>query len=280
MNRIKEIRVSRKYTQEALAKELGISREYLNKVENGSKPLSGKLLESIALKLHSTPKEICPDDFGSGKDSLMMARFIKENEIYLSDLKIFKLYMNEVQQQAEGSKGTHRLTFIEAAQILDLLSTRPQVERKLHKIQKNLLKLEEMNYDSSPHSPLSGVRMEDDAGNEFIYITPKNKHTGSSNHYERLEELEHEFTQLICLLALLGEYEKRIIDGSDAESHYMLDYLHSVPPDILRKKYPKVVSEQEAARHRAVMIIKRKLIVSHQFQLDLPVSYARSLLGD
>jgi transcriptional regulator with XRE-family HTH domain len=280
MNRIKEIRVSRKYTQDALAKELGISREYLNKVENGTKPLSGKLLSLIASKLDSTPEEICPDEFGRGTDSLMMANFIKENEIYLSDLKIFKLYMNEVQQHAEGSKGTHRLTFIEAAQILDLLSARPQVERKLHKIQKNLLKLSEMNYDSSPHSPLGGIRMEDEAGNKFIYRAPKNKISSPSNHYDRLEELEHEFTQLICLLALLGEYEKRIIDGSDVESHYMLDYLHNVPPDTLKKKYPMVVSQQEAARHRAVLIIKKKLIVARQFKLDLPVSYARSLLGD
>ena len=46
------------YTQEGLAKELGISRAYVSLIESGAKPLQDRLLAKVAAALEITPLAI------------------------------------------------------------------------------------------------------------------------------------------------------------------------------------------------------------------------------
>lgn len=46
------------YTQESLAKELGITRSYVSLIESGHKPLQDRLLAKVAAALEITPLAI------------------------------------------------------------------------------------------------------------------------------------------------------------------------------------------------------------------------------
>jgi putative transcriptional regulator len=58
---IKEKRKAKKISQQSLAKKCDITRETLNRIENGKQPPSFKLLNRIANELETTIHELLDD---------------------------------------------------------------------------------------------------------------------------------------------------------------------------------------------------------------------------